>query len=224
MPVQNIWLLNSSEIRRQERRAQVTVSFLDITSNDCILDVGCGEGFIVNHFSKGSLVLGIDNSKVSLLAAKQNVLKSNVDFVLADISALPLSAESFDKITLLEVLEHLSEEKQRALCDEIDQLLKSHGIFLISTPYKEQITYTTCNDCGKPTPLWGHLSSLDEEKISNLLPANYSQIAKYHLPNIPLVSLSPVFQYLPFRLWSILNNTLGRLRKGYWIILKYTKS
>jgi len=224
MTAQNIWQLNSSEIQRQERRAQATVSFLDITTDDFILDVGCCEGFIANHFSKCSLVVGIDNSKVSLLTAKQNVRKSNVDFVLADINALPLSAESFDKITLLEVLEHLPKDKQRSLCGEIDQLLRHNGIFLISTPYKEQITYATSINCGKSTPLWGHLCSLDAEKISNLLPAGYSQIVQYHLPNIPLVSLSTVFQYLPFRFWSVLNNILGRFRKGYWIILKYKKS
>lgn len=223
MPPQNIWSLKKNELHRQQRRAQTTVSYLNITENDFILDIGCSEGFISSHLLKSKLVVGIDVLKASLLTAKHQVRQSNVDFVMADLTALPTRSMSFDKITLLEVLEHLPEEKQKKLCEEIDRVLKKEGTLLISTPYKEQIKYITCIHCGKATPLWGHLSSFDEEKISRLLPTSYSLISHYHLPNVPFISLSRLFQHLPFKLWSPLNTTLGRIREGYWIILKYKK-
>jgi len=32
-----------------------------------------------------------------------------------------------------------------------------------------------------------------------------------------------VLEHLPFRLWLLLNDLLGKFRKGYWILVKYEK-
>jgi hypothetical protein len=124
---------------------------------------------------------------------------------------------------VLEVLEHLPTDLQKKLCREIDMSLKKGGTIIITVPYKEQITYMRCIYCGKMTPLWGHLHSMDEKKVSQLLPRQYAFIASCHFPNVEIVSASTIFQHLPFRFWLLLNNLLGRIRKGYWILLKYRK-
>lgn len=206
-------------MRRQKRRAQTVAFYLDSMSKDLILDLGCGEGFVTSHFLDGRFVVGLDNSKDSLLTAKQKIRRSNIDFIRADITALPLKTASFDKITLLEVLEHLPEENHGTLGGEIDRILKTGGTLVVSFPYKEQITYTE----GKPTSIWGHLYSMDKEKITSLLPDYYTLTSSVHLPNVELASLSRIFAHLPLKLWLVLNNSLGKFRKGYWIILKYKK-
>ena len=90
MTSQNIWSLPQSEIYRQKRRAQTTAFYLDPRPTDTVLDVGCGEGFIASHLLKANFVVSLDTSKDSLLIAKQKVSKSNVDFVHADATQLPL--------------------------------------------------------------------------------------------------------------------------------------
>lgn len=220
MTNQNIWELSGRAKHRQERRAQVTAFYLRPKESDIILDVGCSEGFITSHLLKASLVVGLDLSENSLKIAKQKLGTYNVQFIRADAMAIPIRASSIDKVTVLEVLEHLPTESQQRLCREIDRVLRRGGTLIITIPYKEQITYTRCIHCGKLTPLWGHLHSMDEGKVSQLLPKNYALISSYHFPNVEIVSASTILQHLPFKFWFFLNSLLGRIRKGYWILLK----
>jgi ubiquinone/menaquinone biosynthesis C-methylase UbiE len=223
MCIQNIFELSGRERHRQERRAQVTTFYLKPKKEDVILDVGCAEGFVTSYFLKAGFVIGLELSEDSLKIAKQKLGAYNVQFIRADATAIPIRASSIDKITVLEVLEHLPTESQQRLCREIDRVLRRGGALIITVPYKERITYTRCIYCGKLTPLWGHLHSMDEGKVSQLLPKNYALISSYHFPNVEIVSASTIFQHLPFRFWLLLNSLLGRIRKGYWIVLKYIK-
>ena len=167
--------------------------------------------------------MGLDLSKYSLKVGKQNAKHSDINFILADITALPIKSSKFDKILLLEVLEHLAEEKQQQVLSEINRVQKIGGILLVSTPYRENISATTCIHCGQQTPLWGHLCSFDEHKLSDIVPKNYYFINKDHLPNIPIISLSRLFYYLPLKAWITINKLLGLYKKGYWLIMKYKK-
>jgi len=223
MSDQNIWALRGRERYRQERRAQTGAFLLNPKVGDAILDVGCAEGFVINNLAKASLVVGLDTSMISLLVAKQKVNHPNMDFICAEAASLPLREASFDKAAMLEVLEHLPREAQKKVCQEVDRILKEKGIVVISIPYKERITYTRCVHCGKLTPLWGHLHSMDAEKVTSLLTSDYALVAICHLPNVGLISLAGISGRLPLRLWLFVNELLGKLRKGYWLLLKYEK-
>jgi len=219
----SIWDLKGRARRRQERRAQVTAWYLQPKERDVILDVGCGDGFMTSYFSKAGFVVGLELSCRSLEVAKRKVPKGNVQFVCADASFIPLRSDSIDKVAVLEVLEHLPVESQQMVCKEVDRVLKKSGVLVVTVPYKEEIVYTRCIHCGKLTPLWGHLHSMDVEKVSKLLPPGYVLVAKAHFPNLEFVSISEIFHKLSFTLWLIINNLLGIIKKGYWILLKYKK-
>jgi ubiquinone/menaquinone biosynthesis C-methylase UbiE len=90
MSNQNIWRLDESSMQRQKRKAQAVVFCLDSMSEDLILDLGCGEGFVTSHILNVGLVIGLDFSRVSLLAAQQKTRLLNTEFVRADVTALPL--------------------------------------------------------------------------------------------------------------------------------------
>ena len=207
---QNIWELQGSSLNRQVRRAQVVKHMLRSFKSGLILDVGCAEGFVV----------GVDLDE-SIKIAKAKV--KNAGFVQATITNLPFKSECFDAITLLEVLEHLPDPIMNEGIQEVDRVLKPKGILIIGVPYKEKITYTRCIHCGKLTPLWGHLRSMDEQKVTKLLPKHYSLITHLTLPNAALISLAGIFKPLPLRLWLSLNSLLGIVSKGYWLLLKYQK-
>jgi len=218
MSRQNVWKLQGSSLNRQVRRGQVVKDMLNHSRTKCILDIGCAEGFITSFLSQPpAYVVGIDLDR-SIKIAKSKV--RDADFIYATITHLPFRDKCFDAVTLLEILEHLPNPILKDGIKKVDRVLKPGGILLISVPYKEQITYTRCIHCGKLTPLWGHLHSLDEYKVTSLLPKNYKLIEKKHFPNIPSISCSRLMELLPLRLWLIINDILGIIRKGCWIILK----
>jgi ubiquinone/menaquinone biosynthesis C-methylase UbiE len=221
MNQQNIWELKGSQLIKQIKRAEVIKRMLKHSKARLILDVGCAEGFITNYLSQlHAQVIGIDIDQ-SLKIAKNKV--KNASFIYASITHLPFKEETFEAVTLLEILEHLPDTSIDEGITEVNRVLKSGGTLIVSVPYKEKITYIRCIHCGKLTPLWGHIQRFDENKLKSILPQNYAQAEKKHLPNVELISCHKLLGKLPPTIWLIINNILGLIRKGYWIILKYQK-
>ena len=221
-PQQNIWELQGSALNRQLRRAQTVKNMLKNSHSKLILDIGCAEGFITSFLAdKQTLVVGVDLDEESIKIARTKV--KNAEFVHASITQLPFKDRCFEAATLLEVLEHLPDSILRGGMEEADRILDTEGTLVIGVPYKEKITYTRCIHCGKLTPLWGHLRSMDEKNVTSLLPKNYTLTSRHTLPNLELISLLTIFRRLPFKIWFMLNNILGKIRKGYWLLLKYEK-
>jgi ubiquinone/menaquinone biosynthesis C-methylase UbiE len=219
---QNIWELRSTLLHRQKRRAQVIKRSLEGNNIKTVLDLGCSEGYATSFISEISpLVVGVEINLDTLRIARKKIKKAL--FINASAEHLPFREDCFDAICILEVLEHLPDKLQKDSLNEADRVLRCNGVLLISSPNKEQITYTRCINCEKLTPLWGHLHSLDENKITSLLPANFQLIEQKHLPNLGLISCSNLFEPLPLAVWIMINNSLGLIKKGYWLVLKYVK-
>ena len=219
--IQNIWKEKGKQLHRQLRRAQIVSKYLKERPGK-VLDIGCGKGFITSFISQVSdSSVGVEPNIHSLTVTRKRVKQA--DFLHATIEYLPFRDHSFDAVCLLEILEHLPEESLSEGIKETNRVLRTGGTLLISVPYKERIQFTQCIHCGKLTPLWGHLRSLDEHKVTELLPSCYRLTKKKHMPNVGILSCLNIFQPLPLELWILINDFLGVIRKGYWIILKYIK-
>ncbi len=223
---QNAWDLDGMLLNRQKRRSELVRKCIP-SSTKRIIDIGCAEGFTTKYMiDKDKFVVGIELNFDNLRTAKQKV--KGVFYINGSIDFLPFLNNYFDVATILEVLEHLPTELQTKGLQETNRVLKFQGALIISVPYKEQITLTKCIHCDKDTPLYGHLHTLDENKVEALLPPEYSfQLKeKFNIPHMVYISCSNLFKYLPLSIWLKLNNLLGKtnLLRGYWIILKYIKN
>lgn len=98
-----------------------------------ILDVGCGEGFILEKLREkkiGKKLTGIDFSKRAIEIGKK--LHPCLSLKHGDIYNIPFEADSFDLVICCEVLEHL-EHPENAL-RELKRVTKTNCI--ISVPHE----------------------------------------------------------------------------------------
>ncbi len=221
---QNAWQLSGFWLNRQIRRSEVVRKC--ISKDTTVLDIGCAEAFTTKYIiEKAKTVVGIELNFDNLRIAKEKVYEGH--FINGSIDFLPFKDNSFNAITILEVLEHLPKDLQLRGMDETNRVLSHGGNLILSVPFKEKIQYTKCIHCNQETPLWGHLHSFDEKKISSLLPDGlFSLVESFELPHIVYISCLSVFKFLPVQAWLKLNDLLGKMKflRGYWIILNYKKS
>jgi len=92
-----------------------------------ILDIGCGTGFTTKFLDNFGCVTGIEQNKKACFYTKKN----NVRVVMASANSLPFRAESYDCVTILDVLYHDGINERKTL-QEARRVLKKHGWLLIT--------------------------------------------------------------------------------------------
>ncbi len=84
-----------------------------------VLDVGCGAANMAHHLGHYGQVIGTDNNMRPLVVARQR----GMDTYLSSADAMPLEAESFDLVAMLDVIEHIPSETQ--VLEECRRVLRS---------------------------------------------------------------------------------------------------
>lgn len=88
-----------------------------------ILDVGCGEGILVEKFIKLDYdMVGLDLNYSSKYVKQGNVLR------------MPFKNSEFNLILCLDLIEHLTFDEQEASLKEIKRVLKKDGLLLLTIP------------------------------------------------------------------------------------------
>ncbi len=96
-----------------------------------IIDIGCGEGFIVSCLNRTDIT-GIDISKKALNIAKRK--NPTCNFCTGSVYDLSFKKSSFDLVIATEILEHL-ENPDKAL-QEIKRISKGYCVFSVpNEPY-----------------------------------------------------------------------------------------
>ena len=104
-----------------------------VGSDQSVLDIGCGEGFLATELKKqGNRITGID---VLPTAAETSSLdryySADLDNGISSVIR-QLGGERFSRVILLDVLEHL--KRPELILDECHQVLERDGHLIISVP------------------------------------------------------------------------------------------
>ncbi len=95
------------------------------------VDLGCGTGcFVEQMIQKGYPMIGVDDHQESIDRAR--LLLGEKNFREGSAEAFPFQDNSVDLITMLDVLEHLKED--RVALDSMYRGLKGGGVLLITVP------------------------------------------------------------------------------------------
>lgn len=144
-------------------------------NNRCILDLGCGNGYLANFLlEQGYNAYGTDASEEGIAIAKQ----ANPErFFVQDLSTgeLPpqLGQLKFDTVISTEVIEHLYDPA--GFITFCKQLLGSGGELVISTPYHgylKNLSISISNGWDHHfSPAWhgGHIKFWSKATLSGLL-------------------------------------------------------
>jgi ubiquinone/menaquinone biosynthesis C-methylase UbiE len=98
-----------------------------------VLDVGCGVGRWCRFLSgKGARVTGADLSKEMVKMARNSLGEKYVHFIVSPISKIDLPSESFEVVTCVTVLQHVTDETEfKQSVANIVRLLKKGGKALV---------------------------------------------------------------------------------------------
>jgi ubiquinone/menaquinone biosynthesis C-methylase UbiE/uncharacterized protein YbaR (Trm112 family) len=115
----------------------VTLAQLNLRSEDVLLEAGCGTGRMTTTFAaRCKTLLAADFSFESLRVCRRKVEASglkNVDWVQADVCALPCAENTFTRVVSCQVLEHIpTPESRHRMVIEMARVARSPGQVVLS--------------------------------------------------------------------------------------------
>lgn len=121
----------------ENRRVKIILKLLRAKKTDYILDMGCGEAYIMKQL-KGNLI-GLDLSNTALSLAKIRLKSQQVDgnLVMGDACSLPFRSGCFNKIICSELLEHIP--LPEGAVSEASRVIKRGGTVVFTIPNEEKI-------------------------------------------------------------------------------------
>lgn len=114
-------------------RHRKALEYLAVRRGEVILDIGCGRGELLRACSeKGGRPVGIDYSAAAIKISKRG--QDNPALIQASATALPFRQETFDKVIMLDIVEHLSSDDLMICLRDVRRVLRKEGQVIIHTP------------------------------------------------------------------------------------------
>ncbi|MBU1255528.1 MAG: class I SAM-dependent methyltransferase [Patescibacteria group bacterium] len=169
----------------ENKRTSKIIKYLNLESQDKIIEIGCGAGNIMEKIKIGRELWGIDISDFMLKLSRQRKYHLPVKLIKANVENLPgkVKEKNFDKIYCSEVLEHV-QNPERVLA-QIKGISKKTSIIVISVPNEELINqiknflqkvrvfnFLFPNISKKMDDEW-HLNNFDLNKLRKLVSQDY---------------------------------------------------
>ena len=117
---------------------QKALKLLDVKKGDNVLDAACGSGVLTDLIAghEASKVTGVDFNEAAIRFCKSTYTKTNLDFFTLDLTQKHFDESTFDKIVMLETIEHLEPDVADVILKNLHYYLKPGGKLVLSTPNK----------------------------------------------------------------------------------------
>lgn len=214
-PIQRFW---------HGQKWRLVAATLGVQKADRVLDAGAGSSEIANRLrGEAAFVCATDLSIAPLLfmartgrSQERDGNDSPMAYVAADLHALPYQDASFDRVVLLEVIEHLPPDRVPRCLGELRRVLAPGGKLLLTTPNYRSIWPVLewlVDHFGGAAPMGGeqHICRFHPEKLRRALTQNGFRVVRegtvYHLSPF----LAPLAAKLANRVYSWELRRGGRL-------------
>jgi ubiquinone/menaquinone biosynthesis C-methylase UbiE len=126
-------------VGEQNAKIEDTLKSIKLGSNETVLDLGCGTGFLFQHINKNvGFLVGVDVSQNALREAKKRTENNqNIALVRADADNIPFPENIFDKIFAITVLQNMPDPIKTIT--EMKRVSKPEAIFAV-TGLKKKFT------------------------------------------------------------------------------------
>jgi SAM-dependent methyltransferase len=158
-------------------------NYLKNCKNLKILDLGCGEGVLVNEYrAKAYDISGVDLNFESASVRSASILETG------------LSSESIDLVLCLDVIEHLNAEDQEKAIIEIKRILKPGGIFYATIPnlahFSSRLTFLFFGRLLRTSSIDRHKGDRTFSEFKKLISQHFVIEKTYGIfPTYPLISI-----------------------------------
>lgn len=103
------------------------------------LDVGCGAGLLTEPLARlGAKVCGLDAAAENVAAASAHAAAVGLDIDYRNVGIETLQGETFDLVTSMEVIEHVTDPAQ--FIAGLERALAPGGLMLLSTPNRTALS------------------------------------------------------------------------------------
>lgn len=117
---------------------ELILGLLHESAFEKIVDVGCGDGRLVDELSRefpGKIVRGIDYSRRAIALAK--AMRPDRQFAICDVCHEPV-VEDNDGAIVMEVYEHIHPDNAARFIKGVARLLKPGGFVIVTVPHQNK--------------------------------------------------------------------------------------
>jgi ubiquinone/menaquinone biosynthesis C-methylase UbiE len=194
-----------------------------INKKNIHLDIGCGSGTFISLLNNKESY-GIDISSKQIKYATKKYGKKNKKFY-SFTKKIPFKKNFFDSISLIELIEHLSDREIYILFKEIFRVLKPNGVIHITTPNYLSfwpLLEIILNQISKVSYEHQHINKFNLFNIIKITKRLRLQIVEKKT----FILIGPFLAFFSFeisKLWINFDKFLTKIFPGFLIYIKIIK-